>query len=456
MTDPYTSLGKVLVRAAGRQEGRRAGPSQLRAWFSRHVKAAVAVALLALSGGAVALAATGVLSGAPVPAETRPNPSAGNGVPVRGANLGLVTTVADPDGGLRWGARVFHTTRGQACIEVARVRAGQLGELGEDSVLGDDGRFHALPASELPPDYGGSSGNIECVASGQTVIFEDAHADRSGARLIPEEFAVPDVGHRRVPPTGHQRALAYGLLGPHAVSVTYRTAAGLRTVPVQGPDGAFLIVQRAGYFKDSSLVGGSIAGRAEPRSVTVPPPVPSRTGMLSAATFRFGSLLCSQGSGPLSHPRCPERREQAPTRPYGPTRSLHRAVELTLLPQAPRACRRAFLRLPCYKGEVAFTAPYAITRSGADYLIMGAARCPVGGRPETGWSLDRDVRSSERIRTLSLGLFVYTPRCAARESFTVVYLNPAGPSRAAPHESVIVGSVALGRAKLPDGTAPTR
>jgi hypothetical protein len=450
MTDPYTSLGEVLVRAAGRQEGHRDGPGRLRAWLSRHVRGALAATLLVLSGGAVALAATGLLSGAPVAPETRPNPSAGNGVPVRGANLGVAITAADPAGGLKWGARVFHTTRGEACIEVARVRAGQLGELGEDSVLGDDGRFHALPASELPPGYGGASGDVECVASGQTVIFEDAHADRSGARLVPEEFVVPHVGHRRVPPTGHQRALAYGLLGPHAVSVTYRTPAGLRTVPVQGPDGAFLIVQRAGYFKDISLVGGSIVGRAEPGSVTVPPPVHFRPGMLTAATFRFGSQLCSQGSGSLSHPRCPERLENVPQHPYNPTRSLHRAVKLTLLRQSPQACRRAFLRLPCYKGEVAFTAPYAITAAGTDYLITGAARCAVGGRPETGWSLERDVRRAERVRTVSLGLFVYTPRCAAHESFTVVYANPGGASPAAPHESVIVGKVSFNEALLPN------
>ena len=113
------------------------------------------------------------------------------------------------------------------------------------------------------------------------------------------------------------------------------------------------------------------------------------------------------------------------------------------------ACRRAFLRLPCYKGEVAFTAPYAVTRAGADYLIGGAARCPVGGRPETGWSLERDVRRAERVRTVSLGLFVYTPSCAAHESFTVLYANPGGASPSAPHESVIVGKVRFNEAVLP-------
>jgi hypothetical protein len=46
---------------------------------------------------------------------------------------------------------------------------------------------------------------------------------------------------------------------------------------------------------------------------------------------------------------------------------------------------------------------------------------------------------------------VFTPACAADESFTVTYLNQDGPSAAAPHESVILGSVRLSEATLPGG-----
>lgn len=447
MTDPYTTLGRQLVSAAERL-GMTAGEhGRLRAWLSRHVRAIVVSAAALLSGGAVALATTGVLSGSPVAPEQPPRPSAGNGVPVRGADTAILATVPDPSGGLPWGLRVFHTTRGEVCIEVGRVQGGRLGEIGEDSVFSDDGRFHELPADALPPGYGGSSANVECVSAGRTVISEDANADRNAARLLPEEFEPP--GRRRVPPMSHRRALAYGVLGPHAVNVSYRTPQGPRTVPVHGRDGAFLIVQTAGFYKNSSLVGGSIGGRVEDRNVRVLGP--ERGTMLSGATFRFGATLCSEGTAPRVSRRCPQRPVFLSRYWMQPTRSLHRRVGLRFVRQSPATCRREFLLTPCYGGVVTFTAPYAVTRAGADYLIEGAdvPRCPVGGRPETGWSLERDVRHGERVRSVSRGLWVYAPKCAAHESFTVSYLNPEGPSPSAPHESVIVGRVRFSEAVLP-------
>jgi hypothetical protein len=453
MRDPYASLGEGLVKAARRQETPVLTQGRLRAWLSRHLNAVAAATILALSGGAVALAATGVLSGAPVKPEPRPNASSGNGVPIPGAGSAGVLTVADPAGGLPWGARVLHTTRGQVCIQVGRLRGGQLGELGEDSAFKNDGRFHALPADALPPGYGGSSAEVECISSGQTVIFEDANADRGGARLLPEEFELP--GRRRVPPVSHRRALAYGLLGPHAVSVTYRTPSGPLTIPVHGRDGAFLIVERAGYFKNNSLVGGSVGGRAGRDSVQViGAGGPRNPTMLRAATFRFGGTLCSQGTGGPVAQQCPRRPVFLSKGWFDPTRSLGQRVGLRLLRQSPAACKRAFLTDPCYKGRVEFTAPYAITEAGSDYDIQGAAKCKTGGRPETGWALERNVRRHERVRTVSLGLFVFTPACASHESFTVRYLNNQGPSRGAPHESIVVGAVTLSQAKLPGGTRP--
>lgn len=450
MTDPYGSLGRELVRAARRLEAPGAAPGPLRSWISRHLRALVASAALLLSGGAVAIAATGILSGSPVAPEQPARPAFGNGVPVRGADTAIIATAPDPAGGLPWGARVFHTTRGQVCIEVGRVQNGMLGEIGEDSVFADDGRFHALPADALPPGYGGGTAFAQCVAVGRTAVVEDANADRNAVDDLPEEFEPP--GKRRVPPMSHRRALAFGVLGPHAVSVTYRTPGGPRTVPVHGPDGAFLIVQTAGFYRNSSLVGGAMIGRAGPGSVVVlNPGGPNRASMISAATFRFGAELCEQGSGGPQIRACPQRPVFQQLHWYAPTRSLHRPIGLRFVAQTRATCKRAFLLYPCYGGVVTFTAPYAITRAGADYEIHGAdvPRCPVGGRPETGWSLERDVRRGERVRSTSHGLWVYTPKCAAHESFTVTYLNPEGPSKSAPHESVIVGSVRFSEAKLP-------
>jgi hypothetical protein len=420
----------------------------VRAWLSQRLNAAAVAAVLVLGGGAVAVAATGVLDGAPVKPEVTLSPVTGNGVPVSGSTDRPLLGVSDPAGGLDWGMRVFHTTRGQICAQVGRVQDSQLGELGVDSAFGDDGRFHLLP-----PGYGASSGQIECLPAGQTVIAEDANADRSAMRLLPEEFDGPRESERAKPPTGDLRALAYGLLGPHAVSVTYRTRDGLRTVPVRGPEGAFLIVEPAGHVKSSSLVGGSVVGHATASSVEVTSPGVLDGGrVVRAVTFRFGAKLCSQGTGSPTRTPCPSRRVSVPRRWSKPTRSLHAPVHLTLLRQSPAACKAAFLLDPCYKGEVEFTAPYAVTTAAAGYEIQSPAKCKVGGRPEGGWSLNRDVKRHEVIRPDSLGLFVFTPSCATQETFEVVYENPHGPSAAAAHESVIIGIVNMSEATHPNGT----
>ena len=90
----------------------------------------------------------------------------------------------------------------------------------------------------------------------------------------------------------------------------------------------------------------------------------------------------------------------------------------------------------------------------ADYSIDGFATCKAGGRPETSWGLQRNVRAHETLRTTSLGLFVLTPSCAWSEGFEVTYLNQHGPSAGAPHESVIVGRVTLSKATLANGQSP--
>jgi hypothetical protein len=453
MRDPYALLGDELAAAARRLEQRRHTTSRLRAWIGRRLNAGAVAAALLLSGGAVALAATGVLNGSQVKPETQAGPLSGNGLPDSHMATRLVLVTADPAGGLNWGMRVFHTTRGQVCMQVGRVQSDQLGVLGLDSAFDSDGRFHALPTDALPPGYGGSSANVECVATGQTVIFEDANADRSAERLLPEEFSTPHGRHRKIPPARDLRTLAYGVLGPHAVSVTYRTPAGLRTVPVAGADGAFLIVEPAGLIASSSPIGGSVSGQASAASVDVTLPAGTReSAIVTAATFKFGTRFCSQGHGAPVRNRCPTRPTLVPQRWFQPKRSLHIPVRLSLLLQSRSACSAAFLLDPCYKGEVEFTAPYAVTSAASDYEIESIAKCKTGGRPETGWALERDVLRHESVSTVSLGLFVFTPACAAHESFEVRYLNQHGPSAAAPHESVILGSIRLSQATFPDGT----
>jgi len=166
----------------------------------------------------------------------------------------------------------------------------------------------------------------------------------------------------------------------------------------------------------------------------------------------LGSITIHEPPG--THPAPLPRRVVEQQRRSNPTRSLHATIHLTLLPQPRAACNAAFLLYPCYKGEVAFTAPYAVASAAAGYSIDGFATCKAGGRPETSWRLQRNVRAHETLRTTSLGLFVLTPSCASNEGFEVTYLNQRGPSAGAPHESVIVGTVTLSKATLPNGQNP--
>jgi hypothetical protein len=457
MRDPYETLGRELAAAAKRQDA--GAPQRRQHWFSNRLHALSVAAALVLGGGAVALAATGLLSGSSVKPEVPLNAAAGNGLPLAGASAQLALLAADPSGGLPWGMRIEHTTRGQLCLQVGRVDGAQLGVLGLDSAYGNDGRFHALPATVLPPGYGGSADQVECVPDGQTVIVEDLNADRSGVRLLPAEFSGPPPKHpgealhpTGVPPIGDRRALAYGALGPNALSVTYKTPTGLRTIPVRKPNGEFLIVEPAGFIKSDDTIGGSISGTAGPSSVDMgladPRGLPK---LVVAVTFRFGGRACSQGTGaPITRP-CPMRTVRVPRHPR--IRRLNEPVHLTLLAQSRAACSAAYLKFPCYKGQVEFTAPYAVTSAGSEYDIEGIANCKIGGRVETAWSLERDVRAHELVKTDSLGRFVYAPSCASTEKFQVSYQKRPGPLTAS-LEKTILGTVSLAQATLPGGGKP--
>lgn len=446
MIDPYVSLGWELTAAAQRQRAASPRRGRLLGWFVRPLHAIIVSSLVLLAGAAIALAATGVLQGSSVKPEVPLNPAAGNGLPVPGTPNHVLFRAKDPAGGLEWGMRVLHTTRGQVCLQVARLWDGQLGLLGVDGAYGDDGRFHPLPADVLPPGYGGSEAQDDCVHAGRTLIDEDASADRSAVRLLPGEF--PPPGQRpKLPPTSDLRTLAYGVLGPHAVSVTVRTPSGESTVPVTGPDGAFLVVEPAGYTKSPSTVGGGASGEATARSVEVTPPVIPRSHdtVVTAVTFRFGSRMCSQGEGPGLSPPCPMSRRTHP-RPSAPPRNLHEPIHLALLRQSPAACRAAFLLEPCYKALLSFTAPYSVGSASSDYEIQSFAHCHEGGKPETGWALERDVRAHELIHTTSLGLFRYSLPCVTHEGFEVRYIKE---TETAPTGAVLLGQVRLSQVKPP-------
>jgi hypothetical protein len=585
--DAIDRFGQELVRAGRRRHaGWRALPALFGTRFARtspslrrrasvQVRVALVALALVLATTALTLAATGViLTGSPVRTAAAPIATAGEGVPVAGGARLLPLRAPDPAGGLPWGMRIIHTTRGLICVQIGRVYDGQLGQLGVDGAFHNDGRFHPLPADALPDVLANAAGWMAGNCASPGAIYA---GDSVGLELSAATGPRPGAG---VP--ADRREISFGLLGVHAVSITYREGSQTRTQPVLPSVGAYLIVQR--YTSGRPL--GSVSetdGRDEPGNYSapagpngaltaitysyggrpcvdrgnlrlascglseVPPPRPAAlplvreplrahlqihnhvitsaqisfrapypvtnadedysvsapacrrglTGGGSFADIARGALVTipvgevlSEACGramkftvdyvsfagglpqptplgsvtihmpPGTHPTPLPRRVVEQERRSNPTRSLHATIHLTLLPQPRAACNAAFLLYPCYKGQVGFTAPYAVTSAAAgysratEYSINGFATCKAGGRPETSWGLQRNVRAHEILRTTSLGLFVLTPSCAASEGFEVAYLNQQGPSAGAPHESVIVGTVTLSKATLPNGQKP--
>jgi hypothetical protein len=583
--DAIDRFGQELVRAAERRHavrrplgalfGSRFARSSPRRRASAHVRVALLVLALVLATAAITLAATGViLTGSPVGTARAPIATAGEGIPVAGGSRLLPLRAADPAGGLPWGMRITHTTRGLICVQLGRVDDGQLGQLGVDGAFHNDGRFHPLPADALPDTLANAAGWMAGNCSSPGDIYA---GDSVGLPLSATTSPRPGAG---VP--ADRREISFGLLGVHAVSIAYREGSQTRTQRVLPGLGAYLIVQR--YSSGRPL--GSVSetdGRDEPGNYSapagpngalsaitysyagrtcvdrgnlrlascglseVPPPRPAALpvvhtplrahlhihnhvitsaqisfrapypvtnagesysvtaalcprglagegsradvargalvtipvgGVLSescgrAVTFkveyvsfagglpqpkRLGSITIHEPPG--THPAPLPKRVVEQRRRFNPTRSLHARIRLTLLPQTRAACNAAFLLYPCYKGKVGFTAPYAVTSAASrysrstEYSIDGFATCKAGGRPETSWRLQGNVKAHEAITSTSLGLFVLTPSCLSSEGFEVIYLNQQGPTTGAPHESVIVGTVPLSKATLPNGQNP--
>lgn len=375
MTDPLRLLADQLFQAAQRIERddaadaltgpeardpaghhrkrrERAGASRARLLGHSRSLRSVIIALAALLGmTAVTLAATGViLTGTPVRPEEVLNPRLGEGLPAHGGSRLLPLRVSDPAGGLPWGMRVVHTTRGELCLQVGRLQNGELGELGVDGAFENDGRFHPITAAALPSDaldgqiFGVpylASATATCLPSGEAFIVRHPGVDRSAAAKPPARNAPP----------ADLRDIYYGVLGGQALSVTYRLHGRVVTVPVQHSLGAYLIVVDArggigGY-------GGANVGIPGELAPTAP---------LTAITYELHGRLCERAvglrpgvEGHVVHP-CPLPSSSPQARAaQGPYVPIHAQVETS--------------HGVVTGVEVNFTAPYAVTSARQAYLV---------------------------------------------------------------------------------------
>jgi hypothetical protein len=415
-------LRNELIAAAHKQEANRdAAAAGVRSWLSRRTNAAVMAVAFVLAGGAIAVAATGVLNGSPVKRQGPATPNAGIGVPEPGGSRLLALRAADPQGGLPWGMRLVHTTRGEICVQIGRLDDGQLGQLGIDGAFHDDGRFHPLAPNILPETS--DSGDVSCYPAAPIRIGIWPSGDRNAAPNGPEETSFK-------PTAKDLRSISWGLLGPHAVSITYHTAAGIQTRPVSPGTGAYLIVNAVSQVPRSIGGGAEFVGWTSGHTVDAQSPT-GIDGSVIATTFRFGSFTCSIGHGAPVATRCPTYHPTRENR-FAPTRSLNEPVQVTLKTQPHDSCSAAYLVDPCYRAEIEFKAPYAVTNASSEYFVQAKSSC--NHARASSWSFIHDIQQGQTVRTQSSGLF----NCTSGE-FKVQYLKYLNNS----HPTAVVGTATL-------------
>ncbi len=269
MNDPLKSLERLG------EEFERVARERRRRWLPR--RTALFASVGGLSASAVALAASGALTGEPVkdpPGTPKPQPHVAAGV-VRANTVTLTALrVPDPAGGPPWGLRTLRTTREQGCVQVGRVRDGRVGVLGQDGSFGDDGRFH-----ELAPEV--QRGRDCALLDGAGKLFiamsvqglpASAEGGKCAVDRMPPRFlrTLPKAVRRRhaaIPlcPREDMRILYYGTLGPQAQSVTYKDRGVRKTAATSGPWGAYLVVVRPdrkhraqGYYVPTASPGSGL------------------------------------------------------------------------------------------------------------------------------------------------------------------------------------------------------
>ncbi len=404
--DAMDRFGKELVLAGRRRHAwRRPLPALFGTRFARtsprrasaHVRVALVALALVLATAAITLATTGViLTGSPVGTARAPIATVGEGIPVAAGAQLLPLRAPDPAGGLPWGMRIIHTTRGLICVQIGRVYDGQLGQLGVDGAFHNDGRFHPLPADALPDVLANAAGWMagNCSSPGEIYAGDSVGLQVSAATSPHQGAGVP----------ADRREISFGLLGVHAVSITYREGSQTRTQPVlPGGLGAYLIVQR--YTSGRPL--GSVSetdGRDEPGNYSGPA---SPNGALTAITYDYAGRTCVD-RGNLRLASC-GLSEVPPPRP----------AALPIVHQLLRAHLDIHNHV-ITSAQISFHAPYPVTNADEGYSVTA----PVCRRGLAGDSSRADVARGALV-TIPVG-GALSEACGRTVTFKVEYVSFAG------------------------------
>ncbi len=412
MSDYFVEVERGLRAATARRANRP--------WLWRLTRRPVGLRLVlivlavVLATTTITLAATGViLVGSPVGLSSRPSATVGEGIPIAGASRLLPLRAPDPAGGLPWGMRVVHTTRGLICVQIGRVQNGALGQLGVDGAFGNDGRFHPLPPDALPDVVRHSFEGFENCAEPSAVYAGDV----VGLQLSAASNPRAGVG-----PAADRREISFGLLGAHALSITYRSGSQTHSQPVLAKLGAYLIVQR--YTSGRPLGSVSETDGSEQRYPYGFPTAPN--GALSAITYRYGGRVCTDTGRSQVIRAC--GLSEAPPPRQAPLPSVHVPLKVHLQIHGHVVT----------DATISFRAPYPVTSANQAYLASGSTCRGYGGG-----SSNADVASGKTVE-ISVG-YLLLGSCKRSVTVRVEYARsfngPVTPS--------ILGTVTI---RMPPGT----
>jgi hypothetical protein len=210
--------------------------------------------------------------------------------------------------------RIVETSRGLVCAQVGRVDNGQLGELGTDGAFNDDGLFHPFPYQVVQSFPGGSTEDGTEIEGG-TCTLAGISGTVWGSAVAAELWGVDEnaaFAHGHFIPTSPRgRDISYGMLGPHAVRVSYREGSSQRSQAVVPGVGAYLIVQPATAHSDHE-------GSGEAPGTQTPGEGPGTVGAVSSITYANNGANCENGydarngaTVPVTH-ACPPAGSPAP------------------------------------------------------------------------------------------------------------------------------------------------
>jgi hypothetical protein len=403
--DAIDRFGGQLVRAGQRRHTwRRPLPALFGSRFARRsprrrasvqVRVALVALALVLATAAITLAATGViLTGSPVGTARAPIATVGEGIPVAGGSQLLSLRAPDPNGGLPWGMRIIHTTRGLICVQIGRVYDDRLGQLGVDGAFHDDGRFHPLPTDALPGDLANVAGSMagDCASPGSTYAGDSVGLELSATSPHSGDGVPAD-----------RREISFGLLGVHAVSITYREGAQTRTQPVLPGVGAYLIVQR--YTSGRPLESFSESdGRDEPGNYSSPA---GPNGALTAITYSYAGRSCVD-RGNLRLASC--GLSEVPPPPPVKLPIVHEPLHVQL----------HIHNHVIASAQISFHAPYPVTNAEESYSVSAT----VCHRELAGESSRADLARGALV-TIPVGEAL-SEACSRAVQFTVEYVSFAG------------------------------